>query len=149
MSAFSRTILGTTVIVLVVIAVIAGLFLVGPPGEERKRKLDAIRVSDLRAVATAVDRYWTTHSALPPSLEALAKERDTSLSLLDPETRQPYLYRALGGNDYELCANFAREDGEDRQTTPGPGGASEPYPGFWSHEAGRHCYRIEPRKQEW
>jgi multidrug efflux pump subunit AcrA (membrane-fusion protein) len=148
MSALARAVIGTAVIALVAIAVIAGLFLIGPPGEERKRKLDAIRVSDLRAIAAAVDRYWTTHSALPASLEALAKERDTSVRLLDPETGQPYQYRVSEGDAYELCADFASYDGEDRSTTPGTAASGESYPGFWSHQAGWTCFRIEPRERQ-
>ena len=67
MSASARTVLGTTVIVLVVTAVIAGLFLLGSPAQERERKLDAICLADLRAAARAVDRFWTINSVLPPA----------------------------------------------------------------------------------
>lgn len=134
-------------VVLVVTAVITGLFMLGPPVEERRRKLDARRVADLRGAARAVDRYWTTRYALPPSLEALSEERDISLSLLDPETGQPYQYRVLEGDAYELCANFSQDDLEDKRTTLSPAIGSERFSPFWAHGAGRHCYRLEPQKQ--
>jgi len=135
------------VVVLVVTAAVTGLFLLGPPREERDRTLDTMRVSDLREAARAVDRYWATKDTLPPSLEALSKERGISLTVLDPETGQPYQYRVLEANAYELCADFSRDDSEDKRATLSSEIGSDQYPPFWSHRAGRHCYRLEPQKQ--
>lgn len=147
MSGSARTVFGITVVVLVVAAAVTGLFMLGPPREERDRRLDTMRVADLREAARAVDRYWATRDTLPPSLEALSKERGISLSLLDPETGQPYQYRLLDGNAYELCANFSRDDSENDRATFSSETGSDRYPPFWSHGAGRHCYRLEPQKQ--
>lgn len=147
MSSSAKTVLGITVILLIVTAAVTGLFMLGPPSAERDRKLDTMRVADLREAARAVDRYWATRDTLPPSLEALSKERGISLTLLDPETGHPYQYRVLEGNAYELCATFSRDDSEDNRATLGPEIGSDRYPPFWSHGVGRHCYRLEPQKQ--
>jgi hypothetical protein len=146
-SSSGKTLLGITVIVLVVTAAVTGLYMLGPPREERDRKLYTMRVAHLREAARAVDRYWAIRDTLPPSLEALSKERGISLTLLDPQTGRPYQYRVLEGTAYELCANFSRDDSEDNRATLSPEIGSDRYPPFWSHGAGRHCYRLEPQKQ--
>ena len=146
MSVSARTIFGAAVTAVVLIAVIAGLTVLGTPGEERGRKLDLIRMTDLNLAASAVDRYWTANGRLPETLEALAGERGYNISILDPATGQPYEYHVLEETTYELCADFALEGAEDpypdfpAREVPGTP------PGFWSHPAGRHCFRLEPKK---
>jgi hypothetical protein len=145
-SVSGRSVLAAAVGAAVLAAVAAGLILLGPPSEERGRKLDDQRIAELRAVAGAIDRYWIRHDSLPPSLEALANERDVSVSLQDPETRQPYEYRPLDDGTYELCADFAQDSSDDEQPPVGDRDSDAAYPGFWSHGAGRHCFRLEPQE---
>jgi hypothetical protein len=123
-------------VAVVVTAVIGGLILLGSPTQERMRRLDARRVVDLRAVASAVDLYWTRHGSLPSSPEELSKEPGVSVKPLDPETGHRYEYRILSGNTYELCAHFAHDAAEEQGTL---------HKDFWSHGAGRQCFRLEVR----
>ena len=92
-----------------------------------------------------VIRYIDEHFAQQPSLEALARQRGMSVELLDPETARPYDYEILDAAAYALCAQFARDSSdEERQLlrdSPGNGG----YADFWSHTAGRYCFRLEPQ----
>jgi hypothetical protein len=132
-----EVILAVSAVVLVVIAVISGLRLHGPPAEEHLRRLDSRRVSDLRAIARAVDLHWTRIGSLPSSLEDLPPELRTTLSLSDPETRQPYEYRVLGSESYELCARFARGSPMIRESNRDD---------FWLHGAGRHCFEISVKR---
>jgi hypothetical protein len=74
-----KIILVASVIAVVVAVVTGGIILIGSPTQERMRRLDAQRVADLRAVASAVDLYWTRHGSLPPSLEELSKEPGGSI----------------------------------------------------------------------
>jgi hypothetical protein len=123
------------VIVVVVAAVAGGLFLIGSPAQERVRRIDSQRVSDLSAMAGAVDLYWTRHTRLPASLEELAAEPGAYVKRVDPVTQRPYEYRACDGNTYELCASF------DRESTGQPGNYY--YRDFWAHGAGRQCFKLE------
>jgi len=133
--------------VIVVIAVLVvlgalggGFYLIGPPAEERARRLDDRRESDLQRLRLAADMYWTRNRRLPATLDELAKEAGTNIFSRDPETGAPYEYtvkvvegRARLSNDtYELCAGFRR--------------ASEMRGDFWSHGEGRHCYTITAKE---
>jgi hypothetical protein len=115
-------------VLLVLGALGGGFYLIGPPSEERARRLDARREMDLQRLRLAADLYWTRNSRLPMSLDELAKEAGTDIYARDPETGQPYTYVVKGSDSYELCAEFTRE--------------SEGRGEFWSHGVGRRCYTI-------
>ncbi len=132
-----RTILAAAVSAVVAAAIIGGLILVGPPARERIRRLDDRRVEDLRALARAVDVYWTRQKSLPASLEELTAEEDFARRTRDPETEALYEYRVLGDKEYELCAHFSRAMNE-RETLL--------QPDFWDHPSGRWCYQLEARE---
>jgi len=128
-----RHIVAGVALALVLAAVVAGLFIVGSPSNERARRLDEQRVGALQNISAMVDSYWTAHSSLPASLAALANDPRLSVDTKDPETREEYGYRTRSEREYELCATFDRETGED------------PSSPFWTHGAGRRCFEIEAR----
>jgi hypothetical protein len=120
------------------IAVATALVLLNSPEEERGLRLDAQRVRDLEGLSLAIDLYWSRLGELPASLDDLGKEVGSSAGFTDPATASMYEYRALAGEVFELCARFdtAGQQGtealvEDR---------------FWTHHAGRQCFRREAKK---
>lgn len=119
-------------IAVVVIALVSGVIVLGPPSEERARRLDDRRVEDLRGIALALDLYWSRHQRLPTSLDELSRESGVSISSSDPGTTQLYDYRVLDDTTYELCAHFQRDSSEPSQRV------SE---SFWYHGAGRRCFQ--------
>ncbi len=131
------------VIVVVVVTAAAGLWIAGSPVEERARRMDMARVSDLQNIANGIDQYYNLNNALPTELQALLKTRDVYVSsVADPETGITYGYVKRSDKNYDVCADFTRStmDGETRQ---------EPYERFdsqfWRHDAGTHCYNITVR----
>ena len=80
----------------VVVAVVAGIVVVGSPAEQRTQRLDERRVGDLASIAQAADLYWTRHAQLPTSLNELTSEPGTRLRANDPETNAPYEYPKVG-----------------------------------------------------
>ncbi len=122
---------GTVVTVAVTAAVIAGIYLLGSPLEERARRLDERRVEDLSGISQAIDVYWTRQSSLPASLDRLRPETGANVTIVDPVRGAPYEYRLLEGGKYELCASF---EGESRET------AGRLNAAFWTHRAGRQCF---------
>jgi len=132
----SKNILIASALVVVVLAVvIIGVILLDSPAQERLRRLDERRVSDLREIAYAVDVYWTREGTVPSSLEELLNEREYYEELFDPETGEPYEYRALSSNIYELCAVFSRDAAiDDRDYL---------YQSLWFHGSGRQCFQLE------
>ena len=129
-----KSIFVAVVVIIVVAVVVGGLILLGSPAQERMRRIDAQRVADLSAVASAVDLYWTRHKSLPASLEDLSRERSGSVRLLDPDTKQPYSYRRIGDNSYELCADFARDSTDQSDAL---------HKNFWAHGQGRQCFNLK------
>jgi len=120
------------VAVLVVLGALgAGFYLVGPPADARARRLDGRREHDLRQLRLAIDLYWTRHNILPASLDDLAREAGTGIYSRDPETGEPYAYSVKPADTYEVCAAFTRD--------------SEARGDFWSHGAGKQCFRIIAR----
>jgi len=128
-------IVGSVVTVVVVAAVIVGIILLDSPAQERLRRLDERRVSDLRELSYAVDVYWTREGHLPASLAELSEEERIVRDLADPATGQPYEYRVLDDKVYELCAVFARNTASDERDIP--------YRIFWFHGTGRQCFQLE------
>jgi hypothetical protein len=133
MSRFSKdSLLAAIASVLVVAAVIRGLFMIGPLDEQRKRKFDEKRIADLQQASTSINYYYSTHHELPEHLTALAGEPGLKIQLIDPETSDPYSYKKLSADTYELCAKFSMES-DDRMDFR------------WSHKAGKTCYRLTVR----
>jgi len=134
-----RSVVAITLIAVVVAVVIVGVILLDSPAQERLRRLDERRVDDLRSISAELDFYWTREGALPSSLEELSNEAGVFIELHDPETGQPYEYRVLGSNTYELCAQFSRDTAEERDHF---------YRDYWSHSAGRQCFELEAQAVE-
>jgi hypothetical protein len=125
-----RVLIGITSVV-VATAVIAGIMMIGPPSEERARRLDLERLNQLEGLARLVDFYRTSKGHLPTSLEAIASESGATMTTSDPVTGVPYGYRVTG-ESYELCATFDRASGQR-------------YAGdIWMHGAGLRCFSRKP-----
>jgi len=130
-----------SVIGVVSLAVITGLWLLGSPREARRHRLDARRVADLSQITLATDHYRTRHERLPASLEELLQDPEAGLRSRDPTTGALYEYHVLGPTTYEVCAHFERaSDGGPDQEADRFGGPP------WPHGAGRQCFQHEARE---
>ena len=125
--------LGIAVSLLVAAAVVRGLFMIGPIEEQRKRKFDERRLSDLQRIASSVEFYYRTHDELPDNLDVLATLPEGSVPRMDPESGKPYTYRRISADSYELCATFALA-------------SDESMPLRWAHKAGPACFRHRVRR---
>ncbi len=147
-----RHILALVVSLIILVSVITGLILSGPPAQERAKRLDARRASDLRTMQNTIDVYWSRHKKLPSTfIEAQNFPTSSTEPLppwtLDPITQTPYEYRHVYVSTdsepqiyYELCAAFDTNNQEKMRTYPEkiyPGSA---YPNFDLHPAGRYCF---------
>lgn len=115
--------------VAVAASIVAAVFTIGTPGEQRLRRMDERRERDLAGLKSAIDARYRLEGRLPASLGEISEGHDWErLSLADPQTGAPYEYRVIDARRYELCARFARAS---RQTHAFDVG----------HPAGRHCMR--------
>jgi len=122
--------------VAVVAAVVAGLFALGSPTEERARRLDTRRVADLQGIMTANSLYWTRHARLPATLEELVSEPGVQISTADPATAEDYAYQLVDSIRYEVCATFDLPSGQI---------ARDPMRDLWAHAAGPQCFSLEAK----
>ena len=130
----ARTAIAVLLAMVVVAIVVIGIFLLDSPAQERLRRLDERRISDLREISFAVDAYWTREGVLPSSLEELCNEERIVRELADPVTGEPYEYHAGTGSSYELCAVFERDiDANGRDVR---------YDYLWSHGPGKQCFQL-------
>ncbi len=128
------TVLTGAAVTTVIAAVVAGLFVLGSPTEERARRIDRRRVEDLQAIVAATDLYWTRHSRVPATLDDLSAEPGVTIRTSDPASSEIYGYQPLDSANYELCASFERASGEI---------ARDPERDLWAHGPGRQCFQLE------
>jgi hypothetical protein len=126
-------------IVSVAVVFMLGAYFIGSPSTERDRRLDEVRVSDLRTIQQEIRSISTDMSlpkpvmkgALPATLQDVqAQAVYTQPTIVDPVTATPYEYTVTGTSTFELCAVF--ETVRDQT-----------YDIFWNHPAGRHCFNID------
>jgi hypothetical protein len=104
-----------------------GFWSTGSPSSVRVLNEDNRRVRDLYDLTVQIEnkRYSGVLQGPPASLAEVA------LTGSDPFTRQPYEYRRLDGERYQVCAEF-------RAPSPRASGLAL----FWAHPAGRKCFDI-------
>ncbi|MDO8676845.1 MAG: hypothetical protein Q7K16_04365 [Candidatus Azambacteria bacterium] len=95
-----------TIIAIVASAVVAGFFVVGSPKEERMRKFDDRRTSDLQIIQGQIIYYWQNKGNLPVKLEDMKDSISGFNPPNDPETGSSYGYEVKGELEFKLCANF-------------------------------------------
>jgi hypothetical protein len=111
-------------------AVVAGLWLIGSPAEQRLLRLDEQRVNELRSLANGATFHWTNDRELPDTAEGLVDGQLLTRVPTDPITREPYEYRVTGPLQFEVCGTF------DRPSRPHEAGD------FWYHDSGRRCFQF-------
>ncbi|MDR2013863.1 MAG: hypothetical protein LBQ20_12735, partial [Rhodanobacter sp.] len=123
----------------VVVSLIAAVFVLGSPMQQRQRRLDKLRAKDLADIAGSVQQYAQAHDALPTQLAALEKKPDSVFirrepTGADPDTHIPYEYTVLDTESFQLCAVFS---------LPSPS-SDDPYFSRWqwTHAAGKQCFKY-------
>lgn len=135
------TIIGATVSSLILVTIIAGFFIAGTPQQQRQRRQDEQRVSDLSSLQYQIVDYWQRKGDLPPSLKDLNDNLSSVYVPLDPATKTDYRYEIIDPLRFKLCANFATKSVVEETRYSG----SEQ----WAHDAGLVCFErnIDPDRQ--
>lgn len=119
-----------SVLVSVAGAILVGLYLSGPPSEQRLLRLDEKRVADLSQLATSISFYRRQHDRMPEDQESLVDGQALNSLPLDPETNTAYVLHVIEGEEYQLCASFSRPSPKHRERH------------FWEHPSGPHCFSF-------
>lgn len=129
-------------LVAVVAAAITGFWLLGSPNQQRLISLDRERTSDIQAIAfdllSATQNNIGTETQKQPLPERLPDALIGRSDRRDPLTGEPYEYRRIDADAYELCATFATDSAASSQRSP----VNSPDDNVWPHPAGRHCFKI-------
>ncbi len=123
----------------VAIVFVLGALIIGSPSNERARRIDENRISDLKTIQQEIrnitlDQMGPTpiqKEALPVDLKAVqANAVYTQPNIADPETGLPYEYIVTSPTTFDLCATF--------ETV-----RNQTYDIFWNHETGRQCFSVD------
>lgn len=114
------------------VAIVAGVLLVGGPQRARMERLDQTRSSHLETLRREIVRFHEKQERLPESLEELEALGARTLETTDPRTGERYAYRPTDESTYRLCAEFQTE--------------AKPATGAWSkfreHAAEATCFEV-------
>ncbi|HEY9687967.1 MAG TPA: hypothetical protein V6C52_13410 [Coleofasciculaceae cyanobacterium] len=118
----SKSLLPTTLwaiaCVVIVISVMSGLLMTGGPFAQRAQRMDEHRTRDLSEIQRLLAEYYQMHQALPDSLDALSGDAlagpELENSRRDPVSGNPYTYRKINMDTFELCATFETDTTRDR-----------------------------------
>jgi len=139
--------------IVVVVSIVAGFFIIGTPQEQRVRRFDEQRVSDLQSLQNQIVNYWIQKESLPSNLNLLEDSISGFFVSKDPETQADYEYNITGTLSFELCAVF-KTSSKDLGVTYKGSRVSSIVPMYygpsfqqnWDHEAERTCFArtIDP-----
>lgn len=138
------------VIILVAAAAAAGFFIVGSPQQERLRRFDERRISDLQFLQSEIINYWLKKEKLPENLELLRDDIRGIQVPSDPGTGIAYGYEVLGPESFNLCANFTLPSfGASEARVPKPAYPDGRYysDANWDHQAGDVCFERKIDKE--
>ena len=137
-------------------AIVAGFFIVGTPAQQRARRFDERRVSDLQVIQNQLVNYWIQKEELPEEIDELSKDKLSGFVLpIDPETEENYEYTKLTAFSFELCATFKTESKNNNEQNYGFHKSDLLTPplrlipdqfNLWTHGSGRTCFErsIDP-----
>jgi len=127
---------------LILIAMVAGFFVIGTPKEQRARRFDEQRVEQLQAIQSQIINYWSKKQILPEKLSDLTDDISGFRPETDPVTHEPYTYTVKGDLTFELCAEFQTEKQDTESMMYKPYYFEE----NWNHGIGKHCFErtIDP-----
>ncbi len=127
-------------------AVVAGLFIVGSPAQQRNVRLDEQRINDLANVQSQVLAYTESKAGLPATVKELVAWSGELPT--DPATGTAYTYEKVSDVKFKLCATFATAQTESNldnyysYTYPAKEAFVTQLVGSvnWNHTAGNYCF---------
>ncbi|TSC75171.1 MAG: hypothetical protein G01um101444_17 [Parcubacteria group bacterium Gr01-1014_44] len=145
--------------VIVLVAIAAGFFIVGTPAQQRAKRFDQQRISDLQNIQNQLINYWIQKDRLPEESGELSLDQLSGFIWpRDPETEKEYEYTKLTAFSFSICAVFKTENKNEGSPYSGyrefqkPGLLASPTgiidkPFYrWSHGQGLVCFErtIDP-----
>lgn len=128
--------------VVVLIPFIWSFSVLESPSQARDRKIDDEIVSNLQTIQGTIDQFAASNSRLPSSIDELsAKPAQYFLPDLTLLKQHDFEYRRSSEREYELCAQFIRDNQSDSET------GIDSWSISWKHPQGKHCFPLEVPKE--
>jgi len=130
----------------ILIAIITGFSIVGSPKTQRLIKYDNQKIEDLKDIQWQVIDYWQINGKLPKSLSEMSESQQRRGVIIpkDPQLKTNYEYRQTDTMNFELCAEFNKEDLTKNFYFKGEAQAlieeSIIQNNNWNHGSGRVCF---------
>ena len=141
-------------ILIIIGSIIIGFVVIGSPRDQRERRYDNQRVSDLQTIQWQVVNYWQQKQVLPSKLDDLSDPISGFVVPTDPQTHEQYEYEPgkdkAGKSFFRLCANFSKESQEvtvpNQPMTFALDASGRKVNENWAHGAGNECFdrTIDP-----
>jgi hypothetical protein len=95
-------------LILVITVFVAAWFFVESPKEARARRLDGMVLNNFSSLNNVINNYYELKGELPENLTELENfdHYFNPSDLVDPETKEPFVYKLLNEKEFELCAIF-------------------------------------------
>jgi hypothetical protein len=131
---------------LVLASIVLGFFIIGTPKEQRARRFDEQRVTDLQMMQDQLINYWLQKEELPQDLSQLEDSISGFIVPKDPETAVSYEYNVINNLSFEFCAVFKTLSKDFGSVPARPIFYGDFYQQNWAHEVGRTCFQrtIDP-----
>jgi hypothetical protein len=118
-------------VLVVVFSIVSGVRMLRSPFGDRRLSDDDRRIAALVALSRAIEAYVVREGTLPGELDDLTPDLARRSMTRDPDSEDPYDYRVVGPQAFELCAEFDDADGS-------PAAGTE-----WAHDDDRECFIRE------
>ena len=132
----------------VLASIVWGFFIIGTPAEQRQRRFDEERISDLQMLQSQIINFWIQKEALPQDLSELEDSISGFTVPKDPQNDLAYEYIIIDTLSFELCATFKTSTEDFGSTSKGARSvySFDSFQQNWAHEAERTCFErtIDP-----
>jgi len=130
----SLSIIGLAV---VIASFIVGLSFIDSPKTTRLKNEDNAISNNLSTVQGNLNQYYDLYEKLPSDLSVLISDGQLYIreaDIVNPVTKEPFSYRIVSADSYELCTRFNLSNKEEETKS------YDIFGGGWIYEAGENCF---------
>lgn len=144
----SRKIISIILSLVILVFILVGFSVLGSPKTQKLIRYDNQKIEDLQNIQWQVISYWQTNGFLPTSLSDIINTQSYTKIPTDPQTQTTYEYNKTDTMNFELCAEFNKENLEVNIKY---GSSAMPISGIdskndylqnnnWNHGTGHVCF---------
>jgi hypothetical protein len=141
----SSAVFALIITIMAIGAIVIGFGHIDSPSMVRAQRLDNHRLNDLQSIVFDISHYFRIQKHLPKQLQEL---NISKASLKDIVTNQPYEYKIISGDEYELCAVFDISIDENKNNNSQYNSYKPSCSILLKHEQGKQCFKLSSKSCE-